>query len=160
MPAIMWKTSRVAHSRTSFHAGSSGTRLSVARAGMGLRNACAERGDAFFDLLGGEGLAEIIFGSGGEGFDYVCFAAFGGDHDYGNVFGCGDGGESFEELEAVHYGHVDVAEDGVEGAFLNFEEGFGSVAGFQGFAEVEAGLAEGAFDDSAYYGGVVDDQDF
>ena len=122
-----------------------------------LRDACEERADAFFDLLGSEGFAEIAFGAGGESFDDASFAAFGGDHDYGDAFGCGDGGESFEELEAVHYRHVDVAEDDVEGAFLNFDEGFGAVAGFEDFAEVEAGLAEGAFDDFAHNGGVVDD---
>jgi hypothetical protein len=102
----------------------------------------------------------ITFGTGGEGFDDAGFAAFGRDHDSGDTFGCGDGGESFEELEAVHYGRLDVAEDDVEGAFLNFEEGFGAFAGFEDFAEIEAGLAEGAFDDFAHYSGVVDDQDF
>jgi hypothetical protein len=75
----------------------------------------------------------------------------------GTPLGGWDGGECFEELEAVHYGHVDVAEADVERAFLNFDEGFGAVAGFENFAEVEAGLAEGAFDDFARYGGIVDD---
>ncbi len=108
-------------------------------------------------MLGGEGLAEIPFGAGGESFDDAGFAAFGGDHDYRDSFGCGDGGESLEELEAVHDGHVDVAEEDVEGAFSNFEEGFGAVAGFEDFAEVEPGLAEGAFDDLVRHGGVVND---
>jgi hypothetical protein len=40
---------------------------------------------------------------------------------------------------------------------LNFDEGFGAVAGFADFAEVEAGLAQCAFDDFAPYGGVIDD---
>jgi hypothetical protein len=108
-------------------------------------------------LFGSEGLAEIAFGAGGESFDYAGFAAFGGDHDYWDAFGGWNGGESFEELEAVHYGHVDVGEDDVERTFLNFDEGFGAVAGFEDFAEVEAGLAEGAFDDFAHYRGVVHD---
>jgi hypothetical protein len=53
--------------------------------------------------------------------------------------------------------HVDVAEDDVEGTFLNFEQDLGAVAGFENFAEVHAGLAKGAFDDLAHDGGVVDD---
>jgi hypothetical protein len=75
----------------------------------------------------------------------------------GTPLAAGMVGESFEEFEAVHHRHVDVAEDDVERAFLNFDESFGAVAGFEDFAEVEAGLAQGAFDDFAHYGGVVHD---
>jgi hypothetical protein len=121
------------------------------------RNACQERAFAFFYLSGREGFAEIAFRAGGEGFDYAGFAAVGGDHDDGDASGGWDGEEGFEELEAVHYGHVDVAEDYVERGFLNFDEGFGAVAGFEDFAEIEAGLAQGAFNDFAHYGGIVDD---
>jgi hypothetical protein len=122
-----------------------------------LRDACQERAYAFFYLLGGEGFPEIAFGAGGEGFDYAGFAAFGGNHYDRDAFSGGNGGESFEEFETVHDRHVDVAEDYVERAFLNFDEGFGAVAGFEDFAEVEAGLAQGAFDDFAHNGGVIDD---
>jgi hypothetical protein len=44
--------------------------------------------------------------------------------------------------------------------FLNFDKGFGAVAGFADFDEVQAGLAQGAFDYFAHYGGVVHDWDF
>jgi hypothetical protein len=90
-------------------------------------------------LVGSERFAEITFGTGGEGFDDASLAALGGNHDDGHAFGGVKGGETFQELEAVHDGHIDVAEDDVERAFLNFDEGFGAVAGFQDFADIEGG---------------------
>jgi hypothetical protein len=102
-------------------------------------------------------IREMRMGGFQERGDPEGFVWFGGDHDAQNAFGRWDGGESFEGLEAVRYGHIDVAEDDLERAFLNFDEGFGTVAGFADFAEIEAGLAQGAFDDFAHYGGVVHD---
>jgi hypothetical protein len=41
--------------------------------------------------------------------------------------------------------------------FLNFDESFGTVAGFEDFAEVQAGLAEGSFDDLPHHRRVIYD---
>jgi hypothetical protein len=114
-----------------------------------------ERCDAFFDLFGRKGFAEIAFGTGGKRFDDASFAAFCGDHDDGHAFGGFDAGQAFQELEAVHHGHVDVAEDYVQRTFLNFDESFGAVAGFEDLAEVQAGLAESSFDDLPHHRRVI-----
>jgi hypothetical protein len=72
-----------------------------------------------------------------------------GVHDDGDAFGGFDSGQAFQEFEAVHHGHVVVAEDCVERSFLNFEASLGAIAGFQNLAEVETSLAERSFDDFA-----------
>lgn len=118
-----------------------------------------ERHDAFLDLVGGEGFADIAAGSGGQGSHDEGFAGFGGDHDDGDAGGEVFFAAVFEELEAVHGWHVDVGDDEVEvGSGAKDFEGFDAVSGFEDAGKRDAGLAEGTFDDLSHYGGVVDDE--
>ena len=63
-----------------------------------------------------EGLQEIIDGIDTEALDGV-FGVGGGEDDEGR------GSERLDEVHAVEVGHVDVAEDGIDGVV--FEEGTG-----------------------------------
>ena len=114
-------------------------------------------------MLGGEGFADVALGTRGNGAENHGLGSFGGDHDGGNSHGKVFGAAAFEELDAVHLGHVDIGEDEAEGrgvAFVAAEdlEGFDSVGGVEDLGEEESGLAKGALDDFAHDGGVFDDE--
>ena len=119
-----------------------------------------KRYDALFDLLGGEGLAEVTSGAGGEGFDYAGFTAFRGDHHDWNTFGALHSGDTLEKLQAVHYGHIDVAQDEVERAFLNFRERFGAVAGLDDLSDIQPSLPESSLDDLPHNRRIIHNEDF
>jgi hypothetical protein len=83
-----------------------------------------------------------------------------GDMDWGGFEEAGDlhGFAGFGGLEGVVFAGDDCG-DG-EHAVVGEARDFGfEVAGYHAaeFAEIEAGLAQGAFDDFAHYGGVVHD---
>jgi hypothetical protein len=67
---------------------------------------------------------------------HASLAAFCDGHDHRNTFRGFDSGGSLKKFKAVHYGHIDVASDEVERAFLNPGKGFGAVACFKNFGDV------------------------
>ena len=107
--------------------------------------------DPCFDLVSGEGFTDVALGTGCDGAEDEGLAAFGGDHD-----GWDSGREFFaaaglEELEAVHHGHVNVADDEGEragcAAFVTkCLEGLFAVGGLQDLGEIKASLAKRSFD--------------
>jgi hypothetical protein len=108
----------------------------------------------FLNLFGGEGFADVAFGTGGDGAKNQGATALGGDHDDWNVFSEILGLTLLEELDSVHDGHVDVGEDEVE-ALGNVRtedgEGFFAVSGLQDVGEVDACLSQGTFDHLSHY---------
>ncbi len=70
-----------------------------------------QREDPRFDLIGGERLADVAPGSGCDGTQDEGFTAFGCDHDGWDSGRKILAAARLEELEAVHDGHVNVADD-------------------------------------------------
>jgi hypothetical protein len=93
--------------------------------GVDIRLAFAETGDGAGEGFGLDGLEEIVEGVGGEGLQGVLVV--GGDED-----DVGAGGQVFEDLEAVHAGHLDIEEECVGAEGLDLFDGLESVGGFAG----------------------------
>src|SRR3546814_873137 len=103
--------------------------------GSGAGDPVAEDG---FEGGGVDGFGDVVVHAGGEAAVAVLFGGAGGHGDDGGVvdvaFEAADLGGG---LEAVHAGHLDVHEDGVEAGAAHGGEGGAAVVGdFGGVAEV------------------------
>jgi hypothetical protein len=83
------------------------------------------------ELVGVEGLDEVVDGAGLERLDRVVYLPEGRDHDHGTP-------ETFvpdllEELLSPHHRHLEVRHHGVEGLRLHELEGFPSIGGRRRF---------------------------
>ncbi len=78
------------------------------------------------DALALEGLFEEVEGAPAGGLDGGRHVGVAADHEDGHVVAAL--AQGFQELEAVHLGHLDVEHDGVGGALGYFGEGLGAVA--------------------------------
>ena len=113
---------------------------------------CADEWEyAGFDLFGGEGLADVALRACGDGAENEWLAAFGGNHDDGDALRKVFFAALLEELEAVHDGHVDVAEDegewrGAAAFVAECGERFFAVGGLQDLGDFEPGLKQCALD--------------
>ena len=84
--------------------------------------------------------------------------AFGGNHDHRDAFGVGHSGKLFYELEAVHDGHIDIAENQVDGVILKDDERLSSISRLEYLFEIDPGLAQASFHNFSHDRGVVNNQ--
>ena len=104
-----------------------------------------------FDLVGCEGFADVTLGSGCDGSEDERLASFGGDHDGRDPRRQVLTAACLEKLEAIHYRHVNVADDerkraGGAAFVAKCLEGLFAVRGLQNLGELKASLAECPFD--------------
>ena len=95
------------------------------------------------DILRGEGLADVASRPAGQGLHYVGFMAFAGNHDHGYALPVGHSRKLIDELQAVHYGHVDVAKNQIDDVVPKDPKSLESVFGPQYLLELNACLAQG-----------------
>src|SRR5207253_3759767 len=112
----------------------------------------------FLHMLRGEGFADVASRPAGHGLPHVGFAAFGGDHDYRHALRVGHSRKLLDELQPVHYGHIDVAKNEIDDVSLEDAKSLGSVSGLQYLLEVNACLAQAALHDLAHDRGIVHDK--
>jgi hypothetical protein len=115
------------------------------------------------NLQQGEGFGDVAPGSGGDGASEEGIGGVGGDHDDGDA-GCEIAICNLpHESGAIDDGHVDVAQDEVDGLAagsfcIDCGQALGAVGGLEDFGDVEAGMTERVLDDLPHYGRVIDDQ--
>ena len=112
----------------------------------------------FFYLLRGKWLADVTPRATGERLDDVRFAAFGGDHYDRNIFCTVNTGKLLYELNAVHNGHVDIAENQIDLTILKRAQRLCAVAGVEYFAQIDARLAQGALDNFSHDRRIINDE--
>jgi hypothetical protein len=79
-------------------------------------------------LLGAEGLAEVVVRAERQAVDGVLRVGARGEHDHGQAAGAGAGAQLTDQLEAVHPGHLDVADDEVRELLADAHEGLAACA--------------------------------
>ena len=104
----------------------------------------------FLHLLGGEGLSDVASCPARYGLYHVGFAAFGGNHDHGHTLCVGYSRELLDELQPIHYRHIDVAEYEIDGTRLKDNKRLGSVSGLKYLGKIDAGLPQRALHDLAH----------
>src|SRR5256885_13439716 len=107
------------------------------------------------DLFGGERLANIASSPTRYGLHHMGFTAFGGNHYYRNALGIGLCRELFHEFETIHYRHVDVAENQVNGVLSERYQSLSSIPSLQDLFEINASLAQATLHDLSHDRGIV-----
>ena len=85
----------------------------------------------FLHLLRREGFEDVASGPTGYGLYHVGFTALGGNHDHRNTFRVGHSRKLLDELQAIHYRHVDVTKDEIYSVALKDSESLGAVSSLQ-----------------------------
>jgi hypothetical protein len=127
-----------------------------------------KRDDEIAERFWGTGFAEVAFDAGAAEFQEACAGGFSGDDSDldGRCFSrgahCSEGGigeDGVGEFDAVHFGHVEVGEDEVDGVLGEDLEGLFPVASFVDRIDGELSELNGAFDEAACGGRVIDEED-
>jgi hypothetical protein len=111
----------------------------------------------FFDLIGSKGLADVTFRTGRKRLHHVRLAAFRGDHDHWNSLGLG-GLQVANKLQSIHHGHIDVAENEVNGTLFQNSERLRPIPSFTDPGEIDPRLTERAFDNLPHNRKIVHDE--
>lgn len=122
--------------------------------GEGGKAAAADGGlDARDEFADGEGLGDVVIGTGFEGFDFVVDCVADGEHEDGE--GGGHAADDAAGGEASHAGHVDVEQNGIETGLAEEGDAFFGVRGADDF---EAEWKQGGGDDFVDGDFVIDDE--
>jgi hypothetical protein len=124
--------------------------------------------DEIAERFGGTGFAKVAFDASTAEFKEARAGGLG--RDDGDLDGHGPssfthgsegriGEDGVGEFNAVHFGHVKVGEDEIDRVLGEDLEGLFPVAGFVDRIDGELGELDGAFDEAAGSGRVIDEED-
>src|SRR5579863_9177715 len=112
----------------------------------------------FLHLLRGERLSYVAARTTRQCLHYMSLAPLCRNHDHGYILGVLDSGKLLDELQSVHYRHVDVTKDQVDFTVFENTQCLCSVPGLKYIGKIDPGLTERALHYLSHDRRIIDDE--